>query len=475
MALKIYNTMSRKKEAFKPLKPKEVRIYTCGQTVYDDLHVGNARTYSNWDVIVRYLRWRGYDVFHVQNFTDVGHLTDDADEGEDKIEKRARLRRIEPMELVDQQIRKYWRDIDELNIHRPNISPRATGHIIEMQDLIKVLLEKGYAYIVEGNVYFDTSKFKNYGKLARLSLKDLKAGARVEVDPRKKHPRDFALWLKAPPNHIMKWTSPWSVGYPGWHIECSVMAMKYLGETLDIHGGGIDHIPVHHTNEIAQSEAATGKPFAKYWIHSAFMTINGEKMSKSKGNFITAREAIDKWGAMVVRLALVSGHYRSQIDYNEGLLITAKNNLEKLHNTLDAIKNASYGRDNSLLAKAKATKKAFIEAMDDDFNTPKALAAIYAFVKDVNKSIGKASKKSLETARDLIIELMGVLGIDLTRKSELKDLSDDLIKLLIKVREAARKKKDYETSDTIRNELKKLGIALEDTDSGTKYKIINTQ
>ncbi len=460
MVLKVYNTMSRKKEVFKTQVPNHVKIYTCGQTVYDDLHLGNARTYSNWDVIVRYLRWRGYDVFHVQNFTDVGHLTDDADEGEDKIEKRARLRRMEPLELVDSQIRKYWRDIDELNIERPNISPRATGHIIEMQDMVKDLLSKSYAYEVDGNVYYDTAKFKDYGRLARLKLKDLKAGARIEVDERKRNPRDFALWIKAPSNHIMKWTSPWGVGYPGWHIECSVMSLKYLGPTLDVHGGGVDHIPVHHTNEIAQSEAYTGKTFANYWFHSAFLTVNGEKMSKSKGNFVTAREAIDKYGAMPVRLALVSGHYRSQIDFNEGMMETASNTLNKIKNTLmkvDSLKK--YGKG-SLKGFIKSVEDDFIKSMDDDFNTPKALASVYKLVKEINKSIGVLSKDSLIAAKNKVIELLGVLGI----KIVLSDSADSnkLVDLIIELRSKARKSKDYETSDYIRSELAKAGIKIED-------------
>ncbi len=450
--------MSRRKEEFKPQDPSHVKIYTCGQTVYDDLHLGNARTYSNWDVIIRYLRWRGYGVFHVQNFTDVGHLTDDADEGEDKIQKRARLRRLKPMELVDIQIRKYWRDIDELNINRPNISPRATGHLIEMQDMIKDLISKGFAYVVEGNVYFDTSKFKDYGKLARLKLSDLKAGARVEVDKRKRHPRDFALWLKAPANHIMKWSSPWSIGYPGWHIECSVMSLKYLGPTLDIHGGGVDHIPVHHTNEIAQSEAYTGKQFAKYWLHSAFLTVNGEKMSKSKGNFVTAREAINKYGAMAVRLALVSGHYRSQIDFNDGMISTAQNTLNHLNNTLRLISEQERHGKESLRRVIAEAEQQFINAMNDDFNTPKALAAVYGLVKKVNKSVGKATKQSLSEASSKIKELMSVLGVRLEEKRE----SSDLLDVILDVRSRARAKKYYEISDYIRSELMKRGIKIED-------------
>jgi len=459
MVLKVYNTLTRKKEVFKPQKSKRVKIYSCGQTVYDDLHIGNARMYSNWDVIVRYLRWRGYEVFHVQNFTDVGHLTDDADEGEDKIEKRAKLRRLEPMELVEKQIRHYWQDTDELNIHRPNISPRATQHIIEMQDLINNLISKGYAYEVEGNVYFNTSKFKAYGELAKLKLKDLKAGARINIDPKKKNPRDFALWIKAPAKHIMKWSSPWGKGYPGWHIECSVMALKYLGPTLDIHAGGIDHVPVHHVNEIAQSEAYSGKKYANYWLHGAHLTLNGEKMSKSKGNFITTRDAINKWSAMVVRLALVSGHYRSQIDFNEGMMETAHNSLEKLKNMIKSVKSQKKFGKKSLKTMINATEVKFVKAMEDDFNTPKALASIYELVKNINKSLGNASKAGLNKAKDKVLELLGVLGIKIEVKEE---IGREVIEVLSKVRQKLRKTKQYELSDFIRTKLSEVGIKLED-------------
>jgi cysteinyl-tRNA synthetase len=314
--------MTRQKEVFKPLEEGKVKIYTCGQTVYDDVHIGNARTYSSWDVVIRYLQYKGYDVFHVQNFTDVGHLTDDADQGEDKIEKRAREQKINPWELVDKQIQEkrareqkinpwelvdkqiqeYWQVSDDLNIQRPNITPRATALIPDMIEIIKILLEKGYAYEVQGNVYYDTKKFKDYGKLARLKLDEEKAQARVAQDPLKKNYFDFALWLNARKGdqiHIMRWNSPWGEGYPGWHLECSVMGMKYLGETLDIHCGGIDHIPTHHPNEIAQSEAATGKKFVNWWMHAEFITLNGKKMSKSLGNYVTARELIDEHGGLI--------------------------------------------------------------------------------------------------------------------------------------------------------------------------------
>ena len=467
MSLTVYNTMSRKKELFKPQESKRVKFYSCGQTVYDDLHIGNAATYCRWDVIARYLLWRGYDVMHVQNFTDVGHLTDDEDQGEDKVEKRARLRKLEPMELVERQIEAYWRDMDELNNLRPNITPRATQFIVEMQDLVKTLLGNGFAYEVDGNVYFNTVKFKDYGKLARLKIGELKAGARVEIDPRKRNPSDFALWINAPSNHIMKWSSPWGVGYPGWHIECSVMALKYLGPTLDIHAGGIDHIPVHHINEIAQSEAVTGKPFSNYWLHSAHITINGEKMSKSKGNFITARDAISKWGAMTVKLALISGHYRSQIDFSEGMMTSAKSTIDKVVNLVSSVNAQNVFGKKSLKADVNASVKEFIDAMDDDFNTPKALAVIHSLIKALNSSLGVASKESLTEACDKVLELLGVLGVKVELES--KGPSNELVELLISVRNAARKAKNFLVSDSVRDGLKKLGITIEDTDNGTKW------
>ncbi len=472
MALRIYNTMSRKKELFKPLREGVVTFYSCGQTVYDDLHIGNARTYSNWDVVTRYLEWRGYHVVHVQNFTDVGHLTDDADAGEDKIEKRAKERKISPWELVDRQIEKYYKDTDELNIKRPNIMPRATCVIPEMIELIKKLFEKGYAYESGGNVYFDTSKFKDYGKLARLNLKEEKAKARVEKDPNKRNYFDFALWLnykKGNKIHVMNWDSPWGRGYPGWHLECSVMAMKFLGETIDIHGGGVDHIPVHHTNEIAQSEAATGKQFVRYWMHSEFITVNGEKMSKSKGNFFTARELIDKWGAMVVRYALVQAHYRKRVDFKEELLIDSKNNLEKINNIVARLKSRTNYGSLEIDDKIGELKSSFIEAMDDDFNTSQALKAIHSFISFLNKNFDSLSKKASKKATDIIVELMGVLGIKLLDKKVGCDELDEIMKIVIKIRNKLREKKMFDLSDEIRDRLKKVGIILNDDGKETTW------
>ncbi|MFX1371432.1 MAG: cysteine--tRNA ligase [Promethearchaeota archaeon] len=472
--LKIYNTMSRQKEVFKPIEEGRVKIYTCGQTVYDDLHIGNASTYSSWDVVVRYLRYKGYDVCHVQNFTDVGHLTDDADLGEDKIEKRAREEKINPWELVDKQIEKYWRDIDDLNIQRPNISPRATALIPEMIEIIKILLKKGYAYEVEGNVYYDTFKFKDYGKLAKLKFDEEKAQARVAQDPLKRNYYDFALWLNARKGdqiHIMRWNSPWGQGYPGWHLECSVMGMKYLGETLDIHGGGIDHIPTHHPNEIAQSEAATGKKFVNWWMHAEFITVNGQKMSKSLGNYVTARELINEHGGLVVKMGLVSSHYRSAVDWNPKVIENAKSNIEKIRNCLNNIEHSTGGNNDTLKSAIKDVRSSFEEAMDDDFNTPKAFAAIYEFIKQVNSSLDN-KKELLKKARDTLIELLGVLGLDFTKKKGFDDQKlNELMEIIINIREQSRKEKNYELSDKIRQKLKEVGIQIEDGAEGPRWKI----
>ncbi|KKN30563.1 hypothetical protein LCGC14_0832830 [marine sediment metagenome] len=466
--------MSRQKEVFKPLEEGRVRIYTCGQTVYDDVHIGNARTYSFWDVVIRYLRYKGYEVFHVQNFTDVGHLTDDADQGEDKIEKRAREQKINPWELVDKQIQKYWLDIDDLNINRPNITPRATALIPEMVEHIKKLLEKGYAYEIQGNVYYNTSKFKDYGKLAKLKLDEVQARARVAQDPLKRNYFDFALWLNARKGdhiHIMRWNSPWGEGYPGWHLECSVMSMKYLGDTLDIHCGGIDHIPTHHPNEIAQAEPVTGKKFVRYWMHAEFITINRKKMSKSLGNYVTARELIDDYTGIVVRMGLISGHYRSAVDWNQDVIENAKKNVERIRTSLSLLKESSGGPKTTINQSIEEVKKNFEEAMDDDFNTPKAFAAIHEFIKQINSSLDN-KKEILNKARDTLIELLGVLGLDFTKIKGFDDKKvDELLKIMIDIRDKARKEKNFELSDEIREKLRKIGLQIEDGTEVTRWKI----
>ena len=442
--------------------------------MYDQVHIGNAKTYSSWDVIIRYLRYKGYKVLHVQNFTDVGHLTDDADQGEDKIEKRARERKINPWELVDNQIEEYWHVIDDLNINRPNISPRATSLIPEMIDIIKKLMEKGYAYEVEGNVYYNISKFKDYTKLSRLKLDEESAKARVDQDPLKRNYFDFALWLNAQKGdqlHIMRWDSPWGEGYPGWHLECSVMAMKYLGETIDIHCGGIDHIPTHHPNEIAQAEAATGKKFVRTWMHAEFITLNGKKMSKSLGNYVTARELIDQNGGLVVRMGLVPGHYRSAVDWNPDVIANAKKNVERIQTSLSLIKDSPGGTKTNLNQAIEEVKKTFEEAMDDDFNTPKAFAAVHEFIRQINSSLDN-KKDTLNKARQTLLELLGVLGLDFTKKKGMDDTKiDELMELIISLRGKARKEKNYELSDEIREKLRSAGIQIEDTEDGPRWKI----
>lgn len=473
--LKIYNTMTRKKQEFEPLEEGNVKIYTCGQTVYEKCHIGNAKTYSGWDIVVRYLRYKGYKVTHVQNFTDVGHLTDDADQGEDKIEKSAREQNINPWELIDKEIQEYWSVIDDLNINRPNISPRASSVIPEMIELIKTLLKRGYTYEVEGNVYYDISKFEDYGKLAKLKLDEEQAKARVDQDPLKKNYFDFALWLNAYKGnkiHLMRWNSPWGEGYPGWHLECSVMALKFLGKTIDIHGGGIDHIPIHHPNEIAQAEAATGKEFARFWMHSEFITLNGKKMSKSLGNYVTARELIDEYGGLVVRMGLVSGHYRSAVDWNPNVIAIAEKNVERVKNTLSLIKSSNYGFKTNLEQIIGQKRKDFEDAMDDDFNTPKALAVIHEFITEINSSLDNKKDILLE-AKEVLLELLGVLGLDFSKpkrvdEGKIKHLMD----IILKIREFAREKKNFDLSDQIREKLKAIGIKIEDTERGTQWKIL---
>ena len=475
MSIRFFDTMTRKMQDFKPIRGKRVHIYTCGQTVYDDLHMGNALTYCYWDVLSRYLTFRGYDVFHVQNFTDVGHLTDDEDAGEDKIEKRAGERKMLPMQLVDLFIRYYYRDMDDLNVKRAAIYPRATGHIVEMIDMVKVLIEKGYGYVVNGSVYFDTVKLKDYGKMALLDRQNLKAGARIDVNKDKKNPLDFALWIKAEPKHIMKWNSPWGVGYPGWHLECSVMSMKYLGETLDIHGGGKDHIFPHHPNEVAQSEAATGKTFANIWLHTGFLNIRGEKMAKSKKNFVPARELIDKFGANAVRMFVASSHYRKDFDYNESSIHQAKENVSTLENAVGLLmsQGAELSGKKGSSAVVKDLEEEFVKAMDEDLNSPKAVQVLLKIAGVINKSSKDMDKSEMDYALSRLVEMSSVFGIILGKeKSGVdSDVLDKVISVLVDERESARKNKDFGKSDEIRDKLLEAGVVLEDSGGKTVWKM----
>ncbi len=476
MGLKVYNSLTRQKEEFKPEIEGFVRMYVCGPTVYAHSHLGHAKSYVSFDVIVRYLRYLGYRVRYVQNITDVGHLTDNADQGEDKIIAQARKERLEPMELVEIYMRSYFEDMDRLGNLRPDISPRATGHIPEQIELVEILLDKGYAYEINGSVYFDVLKFPEYGKLSGKRIEDLIAGARVEVRSEKKNPFDFALWKRAEPGHIMRWRSPWGVGYPGWHIECSAMSMKYLGETFDIHGGGIENQFPHHESEIAQSEAATGKPFVRYWLHNNMVTVNGVKMSKSLGNVITLKDAFKKYHPLVIRFFILSSHYRSPVDYSDEALDSASKGLEKLHNTVKLLRyeisKSQQGKRHEI--NLEEYKHKFIEAMDDDFNTPVAISVLFDLSREVNQILNSSEIYSSESLKEIDEfyrefggKILGLIPDELERSKSTSGIESQLIELLLKIRAKARADKNWELADWVRNELKSLGITLEDRKDGT--------
>lgn len=464
----IYNTLTRKKEEFVPLKDNHVTIYTCGPTVYDFFHIGNARVFITFDMVRNYLKFRGYKVTFVQNFTDI----------DDKMIKRANEEGITVKELGDRFIDEYFKDADALGIARADVHPRATEHIDDIISLIKTLIDKGYAYVVEGDVYYDTSKFKEYGKLSHQNIDELKAGARIEPGEKKKDPMDFALWKAQKPGEP-GWDSPWGKGRPGWHIECSVMAMKYLGETIDIHGGGPDLIFPHHENEIAQSEAATGKPFARYFMHVGYLNINNQKMSKSLGNFFTVRDILKVYDPETVRFFMLSSHYRSPINFSEELIQQAANALERFYNALYAMEHLeSSVKDKDLTApckeylkKLELNRQEFIRAMDDDFNTADAIASLFNIVRDYNMNINEESPKKLITdTKNALLSLGDVLGF--FRKFKEKTLLDEEIEKKIQERQKAREEKNYQLADKIRDELKAKGIILEDTPAGVRWKRI---
>ncbi len=480
MTLKIYNTLTRQKEKFVPFKKGRVGIYVCGPTVYDHPHIGHAKSYISFDVVVRYLRHLGYEVRYVQNITDVGHLTDNADAGEDKIEQRAKLEQVEPMELVEMYMRSYYEDMDALNILRADISPRATGHIPEQIDLVKELIDKGFAYEANQSVYFDVSKLKDYGKLSGRKLEEQESGARIEINPEKKHPADFALWKKAEAGHIMKWNSPWGVGFPGWHLECSVMSMKYLGETFDIHGGGIENVFPHHECEIAQSETANEMPFARYWMHNNMVTVEGQKMGKSLGNFVTLKDAFKLFSPLTIRFFVLNTHYSSPIDYSNEALDAADKGLERLQNTIRNLRErlGSSGNEGAVATgdwkgKLEEYKNAFEEAMDEDFNTAEALAVLFNLTREVNNLLNSEEEISegVLSEIDSFYRIYGgdVLGIvpEKTVQYDSDDadaykMEEDLIKALIDTRNELREAKQWEQADKIRDKLSELGIIIED-------------
>ncbi|MFO7955898.1 MAG: cysteine--tRNA ligase [Candidatus Brocadiia bacterium] len=486
--LKVYNSLGRELQEFEPLHEDFVGIYVCGPTVYGHSHIGHAKSYVSFDVVVRYLRYLGYDVRYVQNITDVGHLTDDADEGEDKVGVKARQMGIQPMEVAEKYTRSYFEDMDALNVQRPDICPRATGHIPQQIDLVKTLLEKGHAYEVEGNVYFDVESFPDYGKLSGRSLDDMMEGVRVEARGDKRNPADFALWKKAEEGHIMKWDSPWSVGFPGWHVECSVMSMEYIGSTLDIHGGGLENMFPHHDDEIAQSEAATGEPFVRYWLHNNMVTVNGQKMGKSLGNFITLKDAfageppLEKpVRPMVMRYFILTSHYRSPLDFSVEALDGAEKALQRIENTVGRVRRGIDGAAEGEVPEevsdlVEGAKEEFLSEMDNDFNTAGAIGVLNTFTRDVNRLLdsGEAlSREALQAIGDLYDELAGdILGV-VTEETGLQaggEVTADLVDTLLEVRTRLREKSEYDLADTIRDRLEELGIEVQDSPEGPEWR-----
>ena len=476
----LYNSATHKKEEFKTHTPNHVEMYTCGPTVYHFAHIGNLRSYIMEDVLEKYLRYAGYDVNRVMNITDVGHLTSDADEGEDKMLKGAKREHKTVMEIAKYYTDAFFEDCRKLNIKRPDVVQPATGLIDDYIKIITKLIDTGYAYLAGGNVYFDTSKLKRYYIFNDHNEEDLAVGVRegVEEDTNKRNKNDFVLWFTKSKfeDQALKWDSPWGVGYPGWHIECSVMSKKYLGDEIDIHAGGEDLIFPHHENEIAQSEAANGKPFAHYWMHNAFLNIDNHKMSKSAGNFFTVRDIVAKYDPMVLRFFMLSAHYRSPLNFSAELMEAAANSLERIRTAVATLQFKAQNAEDSelteqekeLLAQAAGFEAKFDQAMDDDFNTADAIAAIFELVKFAN-TCGDAehTKAFWEALKEKITTLSDVCGLIVEKKEELLDAD---VEALIEERQAARKAKNFARADEIRQQLLDMGIVLEDTREGVKWK-----
>ncbi len=470
MALKLFNTLTRRKEVFKPLKNKEVRMFVCGLTVYDYLHLGHARTYAFYDTLARFLRHSGYSVTYVQNVTDIGHLLDT---GEDRMIKKAKQEKKHPLEIADFYYRHELEMFEKLKIQKPDMMPRATDHVKEIIDQVKKILENGYAYVVNGTVYFDVSKFKDYGKLSRRKPEELIPGARAELREEKEDPADFALLIRAPPEHIMKWNSPWSEGYPGWHIEDTAIAMKYFGTQYDIHGGAIELAFPHHEAEIAQAEATTGiKPYVKYWVHAGLLTINGQRMGRSMGNMVTVVDALGEYSPETIRMWIAFTHYRKPLDYNEKDLDVAKAKVERIASTLKRIKDnigKATVRGGILSRQIVTLKVHFFKAMENDINTPLALTHFLRIISLSNKQIDarEFSNDDLRKAEETIRELGEFFQI----VPELRDEKvPQEILILVREREVARNRKDWTRADTMRQEIKRLGYIVEDTPDGPQVK-----
>ncbi len=478
--LHLYNTLSRKKELFEPLNPPFVGIYVCGPTVYGDAHLGHAKSYVAFDVVVRYLRYLGYKVRYVQNITDVGHLVGDGDEGEDKLARKAKIEQVAPMQIAEHYTYTYFRDMDALNVKRPDIVPRATGHIPEQIEMIEKLIEKGHAYNVNGNVYFDVSSDPEYGKLSGRKVEESEAGTRVETATDKRNLADFALWKRADDGHIMKWNSPWGVGFPGWHIECSAMSTKYLGNSFDIHGGGLENQFPHHECEIAQSEGANDVEFVKYWMHNNMVTMDGQKMGKSLGNAISLAEFFEgnhkllsrAWSPEVIRFFLLQSHYRSTTDFSETALEAAETGLKNLHSMILEIEKAEAGKGTPY--DVEAFKEAFEATMNDDFNTAQAIAVLFEYLRELRKTISSNNAPSnLDEVklfvRKAVDDILGIWPVE--KPGDNSELNNDLIELLINIRNQARTEKNFALSDKVRDRLKEIGVQLMDGKDGTTYNL----
>jgi len=475
MSLRVFNTLGGKKEPFEPLEPGKVRMYVCGPTVYDACHIGHARSVVVFDVIARYLKAKGFDVTHVRNFTDI----------DDKIITKANQLGIDSKTIAEKYIREFYEDMDALNVERATIEPKATEHINQIIQFVEKLIQKGFAYRINGDVYYSVEKFKKYGKLSGRRLEDMEAGARVDIDERKRNPFDFVLWKSAKPGEPA-WESPWGKGRPGWHIECSAMSSEYLGETFDIHGGGKDLCFPHHENEIAQSESVSGKPFVKYWIHNGFVNINQEKMSKSLGNFLMIKDVLKTYHPEAVRLFLLSNHYRSPIDFTEKAMDEAFSGLDKIYALVERAEKKIGPIQNKEIKSGDCWQR-FCEAMDDDFNSARGIGVIFETVRSINRfldqdKISEEIKKTIQSDHSDILRIGSVLGLlteqpkvyfekKQTRALEQKSIDPDVIDKIVKERDAARKAKDWKEADRIRKQLDDMNIILEDRPEGTIWKI----
>lgn len=461
--MKLFNTLTRQKEEFRPMDGREVRIYSCGPTVYQYAHIGNLRTYVFMDILRRVLKYNGYSLKHVMNVTDVGHLVSDADDGEDKMIKTSREEQKSPWEIAEYFTGVFMEDIAALNIGKPEIIAKATDHIDVMIKFVQGLIDKGFAYETGDGIYFDIMKFGGYGRLSGLDLEGQIAGARVDVNAEKRHPADFALWKKAPKEHIMQWPSPWGMGYPGWHIECSAMGRKYLGDVFDIHTGGVDHIPVHHENEIAQSEALIGKPAVNYWLHGEFLLVDNGKMSKSLGNTYRISDLKSKgFSPLAYRYMCLNANYRSKLNFTWEAIKAAQVSLDRLLEGALAHKNGVETVDRET---AEAFRRDFEEAINDDLNIPRALGVVWNIIR-----YGKKSKELFE----LLVHMDSILGLDIAKagEDEKTEQLDPVIEKLVGERQQARKDKNWKLADELRDRLKDMGIILEDTPQGVKWKKI---